>query len=102
MEPMRTLFVCSLFAACAISGIAADDSGPRLLENQIREQPKQTASLNNLPKSTIRMDVNMALVPVTVMDTTGHNVLGLSRENFRVFEGNEQRPIVSFGRSDAP
>jgi VWFA-related protein len=44
----------------------------------------------------------MALVPVTVLDTTGHNVLGLDRENFRVFDGAEPRPIVTFGQSDAP
>jgi len=44
----------------------------------------------------------MALVPVTVLDTLGHNVLGLDRENFRVFDGTEQRPIVTFGQSDAP
>ena len=44
----------------------------------------------------------MALVPVTVLDPMGHNVLGLDRENFRVFDGTEQRPIVTFGQSDAP
>jgi len=44
----------------------------------------------------------MALVPVTVLDTSGHNVLGLDRENFRVFDGTELRPIVTFGQSDAP
>jgi Ca-activated chloride channel family protein len=36
------------------------------------------------------------------MDSYGHSVLGLNRENFRVFDGAEQRPIVSFGTSDAP
>jgi len=44
----------------------------------------------------------MALVPVTVLDGLGHNVLGLDKENFRVFDGTEQRPIVTFGQSDAP
>ncbi len=44
----------------------------------------------------------MTLVPVAVQDTTGRNVLGLDRDNFRVFDGAEQRPIVSFGRQDAP
>jgi len=44
----------------------------------------------------------MTLVPVAVQDTSGHNVLGLERDNFRVFDGSEPRPIVSFGRQDAP
>jgi Ca-activated chloride channel family protein len=80
-----------------IPGIAADDgSGPRLLENVRR--PAQIANA----AASIRVDVNMALVPVTVLDNTGHNVLGLQSQNFRVLDGSEQVPIVSFGRSDAP
>jgi Ca-activated chloride channel family protein len=75
----------------------AEDNGPRLLENQTNRRPTQIASAAN-----IRVDVNMALVPVTVLDTRGQNVLGLDRDNFRVFDGSELRPIVSFGQSDAP
>jgi len=83
------------------SGFAADDNnGPRLFDNDhvtVRQppQPKPAAA-------SIRVDVNMALVPVTVLDTLGHNVLGLDRENFRVFDGSEQRPIITFAQSDAP
>jgi len=78
--------------------VAADDNGPRLLENETyRRQPQTTSG-----KASIRIDVNMAVVPVTVLDPMGHNVLGLDRENFRVFDGTEQRPIVTFGQSDAP
>jgi len=77
---------------------AADDNGPRLLENQTYRRPPQTTS----HPASIRVDVNMALVPVTVLDPMGHNVLGLDRENFRVFDGTEQVPIVTFGQSDAP
>ena len=50
----------------------------------------------------IRVDVNMTLVPITVMDGWGRNVLGLHRGNFRVFDGAEQRPIAAFARLDAP
>ena len=74
-------------------------SGPRLLDNQTYPPPSPDATRT---RASIRVDVNMALVPVTVLDTMGHNVLGLDRENFRVFDGTEQRPIVTFGQSDAP
>ncbi len=50
----------------------------------------------------IRVDVNLALLPVTVMDDMGRNVMGLQRDNFRVLDGSKQRPIVSFSRQDAP
>ena len=50
----------------------------------------------------IRVNVNLALVPVTVLDDTGRNVVGLVRDNFRVLDGSQPRPIVSFSRQDAP
>jgi Ca-activated chloride channel homolog len=97
---MRTLFVslCFLLAA-KIPVPAADDSGPRLLDNPTVAKPPTAAART---PSNIRIDVNMALVPVTVMDGHGHSVVGLRQENFRVFDGDEQRPIISFGTSDAP
>lgn len=80
---------------------AADDSGPRLLDGHtVAKATPNPAAARTAP--AIRVDVNMALVPVTVMDSFGRNVLGLSRENFRVFDDNEQRPIIAFGTSDAP
>ena len=91
---MRTItFSLSLLiAAMPVAGV----DGPRLLDGTISPPTaKQT-------QASIRVNVDMALVPVTVLDTMGHNVLGLSRGNFRVFDGPEQRPIVSFGTQDAP
>ena len=44
----------------------------------------------------------MTLVPVTVTDAFGRNVLGLEKQNFGVFENAEQRSIVAFSREDAP
>lgn len=96
---MRTLLVSLCFVLTNVMpSVAADDNGPRLLENQTYRRPVQTT----YKPASIRIDVNMALVPVTVLDGLGHNVLGLDRENFRVFDGTEQRPIVTFGQSDAP
>jgi Ca-activated chloride channel homolog len=96
---MRTILVSLCFVLTnVVPSVAADDNGPRLLENETyRRQPQTTSG-----KASIRIDVNMAVVPVTVLDPMGHNVLGLDRENFRVFDGTEQRPIVTFGQSDAP
>src|SRR4051812_18565757 len=98
---MRTRLVSICFVLMnVIPGVAADDeNGPRLLE-KTRQRPTQIANAAIAP--SIRVDVNMALVPVTVLDTMGHNVLGLDRDNFRVIDGSQPVPIVSFGRSDAP
>ena len=50
----------------------------------------------------IRVNVDLALVPVYVTDTYGRSVTGLGRENFRVFEGKRQMPIETFGSQDMP
>jgi len=100
---MRTLLVSLCFVLTnGISFAADDNSGPKLLDPDdvtiASRRPAQPQGSN----ASIRIDVNMALVPVTVLDTLGHNVTGLDRENFRVFDGSEQRPIVSFAQTDAP
>lgn len=97
---MRTRLVslCFVLAMNVASGVAADDAttGPRLLENTRTRQSQNAQNAAN-----IRIDVNMALVPVTVLDTSGHNVVGLDKNNFRVIDGSEPVPIVTFGQSDA-
>ena len=91
-----------IFAALIALGIApaaaaqeGESRGPKLLE--------QVASSNaRANKPSIRVDVDLALVPVTVVDPLGRNVLGLERENFEIHDGKEPRQIVSFSRQDAP
>jgi Ca-activated chloride channel family protein len=72
---------------------ASEGSGPRV--DPLRAKPSTAGS-------PIRVDVNLALVPVTVVDPMGRNVLGLAQSNFRVLDGSQQRPIVSFSSEDAP
>jgi Ca-activated chloride channel homolog len=74
------------------------DAGP--LVDSVRAA--RTSSAPKGPEASIRIDTDLTLVPVTVTDTHGRNVRGLDRQNFRVFDGSEPRPIVAFSREDAP
>lgn len=69
----------------------------QLAEQSVRLRPPAATVASN-----IRINVDMALVPVTVLDPYGRTVTGLQRDNFRVFDGTQQVPIVSFGRQDQP
>ena len=92
------LFAClAMFLRTAPVSAADNFNGPLLLEQEARPQAAKAA-----PSSSIRIDVNMTLVPVTVMDALGRNVRGLGRQNFRVIDGSQQRPIISFSQQDAP
>ena len=49
-----------------------------------------------------KVDVEMALVNVSVTDPYGRMVTGLDQENFRIFEDNKEQEIVRFSSEDVP
>src|SRR5258708_8106338 len=48
------------------------------------------------------MDVDLALVNVTVTDPYNRLVTGLDPDNFLVFEDNVQQEVVTFSSEDVP
>lgn len=58
------------------------------------------ASLERLP--SIRSDVRLVLVPVTVTDRRGAVLTGLAQEHFKLFEEKTPQAIASFKEEDAP
>jgi Ca-activated chloride channel family protein len=53
-------------------------------------------------KSTVRVDVDMVVVPVTVVDGDGRYITGLAREHFKVWEEKVEQKIAEFSLDDAP
>jgi Ca-activated chloride channel family protein len=53
-------------------------------------------------KPAIRVDVELALVNVTVTDPYNRLVTGLENDNFRVFEDNLEQEITHFSTEDVP
>jgi Ca-activated chloride channel family protein len=66
-----------------------------------QSSPKQDEP-PRLPRADIRIDANLALIPVTVLDPVGRMVTGLDADNFQIFEDGVQQKLVSFGSEDAP
>jgi Ca-activated chloride channel family protein len=54
------------------------------------------------PGQTVHIDVDLALVNVTVTDPYNRLVTGLDPENFRVFENNVEQEIQYFSSEDVP
>lgn len=63
---------------------------------------RQTAGAPSGRTASIRVDVDLVMVPVTVTDPRGRVVTGLEQEHFQVFEGKTPQSIVSFSTVDAP
>lgn len=54
------------------------------------------------PSQTVHIDVDLALVNVTVTDPYNRLVTGLEADNFRVFENNFEQEIQYFSSEDVP
>lgn len=48
------------------------------------------------------LDTTLVLIPVTVTDSMNRFVLGLHKEDFRLYEDGAEQSIVSFSAEDAP
>jgi len=51
---------------------------------------------------SVHVDVELALVNVTVTDPYNRLVAGLEVDNFRVFEDNVEQEVVNFSSEDVP
>jgi Ca-activated chloride channel homolog len=76
----------------------SNDSKATKQDDVRRDTPGQLLK----PGHELKMDVDMALVNVTVTDPYNRLVTGLEQENFRVFEDNVEQEVVSFSSEDVP
>ena len=65
-------------------------------------RPKPPEKEQVLPKSNIRVDTTLVLIPVTVTDPMNRFVTGLEKENFKVYEDRKEQDITQFSSEDAP
>lgn len=68
-----------------------------------RARPKTaTADPAPSPRSNIRVDTSLVLIPVSVTNDLGQFVTGMEKENFKLFEDKVQQQIETFSSEDAP
>lgn len=56
----------------------------------------------NADDETIKVDTSLVVAPVRVTDRRNKNIVGLKRENFRLFEDGVEQTIEGFEDADAP
>src|SRR5512142_3314852 len=78
--------------------------------SRIAAEPEQQPGIAPRPRrpgvgyapASIRADVKLVLVPVSVTDALDRPVTNLAKESFRVLEDGVEQTITSFAREDAP
>src|SRR5437870_1265328 len=75
---------------------------PRVQQPQTdNNRPAEDPGLKTHAKP-IKVDVNLVLVSVSIVDPLNRQVTGLDKENFELFEGKERQEIRHFSSEDAP
>ena len=74
-------------------------SAQSLVSDEVkRDTPGQTIKQGK----ALHIDVNLALVNVTVTDPYSRIVTGLEPDNFRIFDDNIEQEVVNFSSEDVP
>ena len=94
-EPVVSLLACVSAILCWLAPAYAQSLSP---DDVKHDTPGQTINQGQ----ALRLDVELALVNVTVTDPYNRLVTGLEPENFRVFEDNVEQEIVNFSSEDIP
>lgn len=92
--PLLLLAVFVLSCPIALTG----DADPALRTNPARDE----LDLEFSRREIIKVDVEMALINVTVTDPTGRMVTGLDKHHFLLKEDNKLQAIEQFGAEEAP
>jgi Ca-activated chloride channel homolog len=67
---------------------------------EVRNKPGEKTEPR--PRSNIRVDSTLVLIPVTVTDPLNRFVTGLEKENFKLLEDKQPQEITQFSSEDAP
>jgi Ca-activated chloride channel homolog len=85
----------ALLVACVLIAAPAISQGP--------VHPASQANSNQIKQGKdLKVDVDLALVNVTVTDPFQRLVTGLEQDNFRVFEDGIEQEVVHFSGEDVP
>jgi Ca-activated chloride channel family protein len=98
----RRRLVALFLLAVAFAAISAFSSHARAqsLGDNNRNQDHPGRAVDR--SQPIHMNVDLALVNVTVTDPYNRLVTGLESDNFRIFEDNVEQEVVNFSSEDVP
>jgi Ca-activated chloride channel homolog len=108
MSAPRRMLAATSLAILALPGVWAADpvaeQPTTAVDSKVSIEPRAKPSPNTTPtpRSNIRVESTLVLIPVTVTDPFNRFVTGLDKENFKLFEDKKEQDILQFSSEDAP
>lgn len=102
------LCVPALLLTCFAQGQLSDDvhivprTGPAPRAPTTAVPPANDPSAQHAPVKSIRVDVDLVLVPVVVTDTMNRPVISLHKQDFALYEEDKRQEIRYFMTEEAP
>jgi Ca-activated chloride channel family protein len=84
---------------CALAFVAAAVLSAQVA---IDVRPKPSAGQPIRPRTNLRVDTNLVLVPVSVCDPNNRPVVGLDKDFFKIFDDKIEQTITQFAMDDEP
>ena len=89
----------ALVAIALFSSLALAQTNP---EGKAPQKTDESAESQQGSVTTFRAHTDLVLIPVTVADQLNRFVLGLQKEDFRLFEDGTEQSLAIFSGEDAP
>jgi Ca-activated chloride channel family protein len=98
----RILVVPSIFPLLVC--LATDNLGtPVFAQSLVPGDVKHDSPGREIRRAeSVHVDVDLALINVTVTDPHNRPIIGLKPDNFRIFEDNVEQEVVNFSSEDVP
>jgi Ca-activated chloride channel family protein len=90
------------WAAPAVFAILAAMAAPALAQQPPAPPPPPASASTSSGPAPIRRNVDMVVLPVTVVDKQGKFVKTLQEDNFRVYEDKVEQKLAVFKQEDIP
>ncbi|HKS72100.1 MAG TPA: hypothetical protein VJQ82_02815, partial [Terriglobales bacterium] len=88
------------------AGGPQDSTGPYAIPKKKEEPPppppEKPKKIEGMPDYSIRVDVPLVTVPVSVTTKDGQFIPNLQEANFKIFEDGVEQKVTSFNKTDAP
>lgn len=89
------------------AGGPGNDVGPYVIPKKKEEPPPppppvKPKKIEDMPDYSIRVDVPLVNLDVSVMTKNGQFIPGLKRDNFKIYEDGVPQKIASFNQQEAP